>query len=347
MSVEEREPVAYRGAEAPAGAEAHGEPAPSPQPGMTHGGPAGHGLPPIAYPFFAVLFGGALVWAFSRILLAISDRTITIGGLHIEGKAATAAIALLTALNVLIGAALVAYGSRVRRRPASFPLLLGAGVLLIAGGVTAMSLGTPPSETKVQTVNLVAQGIAFQQKTLTFTAGAQVAVVFDNKDAGIQHNFVLFNGKNASAPQLFSGTVITGPSVTRYTLAAPPPGTYFFHCEIHPIQMTGTVTVSAAAAGGPAGALQLTGKNRTYSPTTLSAKAGSQVTVHLTNSDPAIQHNFVLFDGKDATAPALFTGPPVTGPGSIDYTFTAPGAGTYFFHCQFHPTTMKGTLTVS
>src|SRR2546427_3012085 len=93
-------------------------------------------LPPIAYPFLAVLFGGALVWSFSRILLAVSDYTIKIGGLHISGKAATAAIALLMALNVLIGAALVAYGGRVRPRPASYPLLLAAGVPLVAGALT-------------------------------------------------------------------------------------------------------------------------------------------------------------------------------------------------------------------
>ena len=128
-------------------------------------------LPPIAYPILAVLFGGALVWSFSRILLAVSDYTIEIGSVHIEGKAATAAIALLMALNVLIGAALVAYGGRVRRRPASYPLLLGAGVILIAGGITATTLGAPPAEAKVQTVNLVAQGTAFQQKTLTFATG--------------------------------------------------------------------------------------------------------------------------------------------------------------------------------
>jgi plastocyanin len=314
-----------------------------------HGGAERHGVPPIAYPFFAVLFGGVLVWAFSQILLAISDRTISIGSLHIAGKWATAAIALLMALNVLVGAALVAYGGRVRSRPASYPLLLGAGVLVIAGGVTAITLGKPPSEVPGQTVNLAAQGIAFQEKTLAFTAGDRVTVVFDNKDAGIQHNFVLFNGRNASAPQLFRGDVITGPGVIRYTITAPPPGTYFFHCEIHPVQMTGTVTVTSAPAGGagPPGALQLTGKNRTYSPTTLSAKSGSQVTIHFTNSDPTIQHNFVLFNGRTATAPVLFTGPPVTGPGSIDYTFSAPPPGTYFFHCQFHPTTMQGTLTVT
>ena len=306
-------------------------------------------LPPIAYPILAVLFGGALVWSFSRILLAVSDYTIKIGSVHIEGKAATAAIALLMALNVLIGAALVAYGGRVRRRPASYPLLLGAGVILIAGGITATTLGAPPAEAKVQTVNLVAQGTAFQQKTLTFATGGQVTVVFDNKDAGVQHNFVLFNGQNANAPALFTGQVITGPNVARYTFTAPPPGTYVFHCEIHPLQMTGPATVTAAPAGGGAtpGGLQLTGKNLAFTPTTLSAKSGSQITIHFTNSDPSVPHNVVVFNGKDATSPPLFTGQAVTGPASIDYTFTAPPPGTYFFHCQFHPTTMKGTLTVT
>jgi len=56
--------------------------------------------------------------------------------------------------------------------------------------------------------------------------------------------------------------------------------------------------------------------------------------------------NVVVFDGKDATAPTLFTGQAVTGPASVDYTFPAPPPGTYFFHCQFHPTTMKGTLVI-
>jgi plastocyanin len=200
----------------------------------------------------------------------------------------------------------------------------------------------------VQTVNLVAQGIAFQPKTLTFAAGTSVAVVFDNKDAGTQHNFVLFNGRTATAPQLFRGQVITGPSVTRYTFTAPPPGTYFFHCEIHPTQMTGTATVMpAAAGGGPPGALQLTGKVVGFTPTTLTANAGAQVTIHFTNPEAAVQHNVVVFNGPDANAQALFTGPAVTGPGSIDYTLTAPPPGTYFFHCQYHPLTMKGILTVT
>src|SRR5205823_9897940 len=90
--------------------------------------PAHGGLPPILYPLLAIVFGGILVWSFSRILLSVSKRD-------------AAAIALLMALNILIGAALVAYGPRVRRRSAAFPLLVGAGIVVIAAGSLAFTFG--------------------------------------------------------------------------------------------------------------------------------------------------------------------------------------------------------------
>jgi plastocyanin len=292
-------------------------------------------LPPIAYPVLGVVFGGVLVWSFSRILLAVDKKQ-------------AAAIALLMALNILIGAALVAYGRRVRRRPASYPLLMGAGGLVIAAGILALNLGGPveTAQANVQHVTLVAEGVKFVQTKLSFQAGATVALAFDNKDSGVQHNFVLFNGANASAPQLFSGTVITGPSSTTYRFTAPPPGTYFFHCEIHPTQMTGTATV-APGQGGPGAALNLLGKGLKFAPTSLTAPQGApQITIGFKNQDTGVPHNVVVFNGADASAPQLFRGDPVTGPGAVEYTFATPPPGRYFFHCEFHPTTMTGILTV-
>jgi plastocyanin len=118
--------------------------------------------------------------------------------------------------------------------------------------------------------------------------------------------------------------------------------------------MTGTVTVAAASSGGQAtggtsgaGALQLTAKSLAFSPGSLTAPAGGgQITVHFDNQDPQVPHNLVVFNGRDASSPILFRGPPLTGPGSVDYRFAAPPPGTYFFDCEFHPTTMTGTLTV-
>jgi len=191
-------------------------------------------LPPIFYPLLAVLFGGILVWSFSRILLTVN-------------KTAAAAIALLTALNILIGAALVAYGPRVRRRSAAFPLVAGAAVALVAAGILAFTFGDRPPEkataTKAQTVSLTAQSLKFLEANLSVAAGGEVNVQFTNKDSGVPHNFVLFKGASATGPMLFRGSAVTGPGSTRYTFAAPSPGSYFFHCEFHPTQMTGTLTI--------------------------------------------------------------------------------------------------------
>ena len=55
---------------------------------------------------------------------------------------------------------------------------------------------------------------------------------------------------------------------------------------------------------------------------------------------------FTADPSTDPNAKQIFSGSPVTGPGSADYTFKAPPAGQYFFHCEFHPDTMKGTVTV-
>ena len=87
MSVDERDPVSTGQGGPPVGAEERGGPPQVDLP-RTGEGRAGSGFPPLGYPILALLFAGALVWAFSRILLAIADHTIKIGGLHIEGKAA-------------------------------------------------------------------------------------------------------------------------------------------------------------------------------------------------------------------------------------------------------------------
>jgi plastocyanin len=302
---------------------------------------SGPRFPGFAYPLIAVVFGGVLVWSFSRILLAVD-------------KNQAAAIALLMALNLLIGAALIAYGRRVRRRPASFPVLLVAALALIAGGtVTAVAFGDHGPEKAggetptTQPVALEAKGIKFVQTELTLTAGAEIKMTFKNEDAGTQHNFALFNGADASAPVIFQGAATTGPETITYTFKAPPkPGSYYFHCDFHPGPMTGTAKV-VAGGGRPSGAPKEEAKGIKFlEPKLTLTPSGGNVTIHFVNSDAGTPHNIAVFDGADATAPVLFRGDLITGPASADYSFKAPPPGTYFFHCDVHPT-MTGTLTLS
>jgi len=61
-----------------------------------------------------------------------------------------------------------------------------------------------------------------------------------------------------------------------------------------------------------------------------------------------VPHDWALFANSAATSPiGGATSPTPVSPGSSQkYSLTALKAGTYFYHCDFHQTTMTGTLVV-
>ena len=80
--------------------------------------------------------------------------------------------------------------------------------------------------------------------TITVPAGATVTVMFDNRDAGIPHNFSVYTDRNMTQ-SIFVGQIISGPATINYTFTAPTtPGTYFFVCDVHPATMTGDFVVT-------------------------------------------------------------------------------------------------------
>ena len=92
------------------------------------------------------------------------------------------------------------------------------------------------------TVDLVARDTSFDTGEITLTAGAQTTVHFDNQDEGLPHNFAIYEDESAETP-IFQGDIVEGPNTTDYTFTAPDAGTYFFRCDVHPTQMSGTVVV--------------------------------------------------------------------------------------------------------
>jgi plastocyanin len=74
---------------------------------------------------------------------------------------------------------------------------------------------------------------------------------------------------------------------------------------------------------------------------------GARVTIEFDNQDPGVPHNVSVYRTPEAKE-TIFRGEIITGPAKTKYTFKAPNeAGTYFFRCDVHPTTMTGDFIVS
>jgi plastocyanin len=95
---------------------------------------------------------------------------------------------------------------------------------------------------------------------------------------------------------------------------------------------------TAAAGGGTENELKLVAQGFKFDKTSLDLKAGSSYTVEVDNQDSA-EHNFT-FEAANADQD-------VEANEDATVTFTAPAAGSYEFHCEYHPGTMKGTVTVA
>lgn len=89
------------------------------------------------------------------------------------------------------------------------------------------------------------QPLAFTENVLTAPASTRVRLEYLN-DSNVPHNITLFQGPDASAPRIASTDLGTGPAdlqVVEFTTPAEP-GSYFFHCDVHPTLMTGTFEVT-------------------------------------------------------------------------------------------------------
>ena len=106
---------------------------------------------------------------------------------------------------------------------------------------TPTAAATPAAN--AQTLTVVGENIAFDKTTLSANASAPITIDFDNKDDGVDHNIHFFKGADASGASVGATDVAAGPVKQTLNLGTLAPGTYYYHCDVHPDAMTGTLTV--------------------------------------------------------------------------------------------------------
>jgi plastocyanin len=111
-----------------------------------------------------------------------------------------------------------------------------------------------------------------------------------------------------------------------------------------PTEPAETSTQAPDQTPGAGATLSLVGINSTFDKETLEAPAGP-VTIEFDNRDGGVVHNVHFFRGDSARGESV--GETDLEPGPVKQTLTMTlESGDYYYQCDVHPTTMKGTLRV-
>ena len=206
---------------------------------------------PLGVPLAIFAAVAAVVFLFSRILLNV-PRQVAV------------AVALMTALNILVTCAVLAL-----RRIQGFTALLLLAVIavpIVLGGAAAakvIKIKEPHAAAGAQAgaggatqggatqggggaiasgpISLSAVNIAFNKSSLDIAANTPTKVNFRNADTQ-PHNFHVFQGPPGFNPPAQPPIADPGASAS-YDIPPLPAGAYQFRCDLHPGSMLGKLTV--------------------------------------------------------------------------------------------------------
>lgn len=192
---------------------------------------------PVAIPLGALAFIGLIAIGFSRVLLSVP-------------REAAAAIALVTALNVLGACAFVATRERVSgpmlaelAAVVAYPVIIGLAIAqFVATSEATEQGGGGPAPAPLE---VTAEGVQFSARSISLEAGKPGHLTFENKDS-VEHNLAIYETKAGAAAQknaLFDFDPFAGPDAEELEISPLEKGEYVFICDVHPTQMRGEVVV--------------------------------------------------------------------------------------------------------
>ena len=113
----------------------------------------------------------------------------------------------------------------------------------MGGGEHADHGGNPTSTCSPSgtTLSITASGTKFDKDCLAAPANQAFTINYDNKDQ-LPHSLAILESHSATEA-MFKADVFRGPAVKTLNVNPLRPGTYAFHCEVHPGQMSGTFIV--------------------------------------------------------------------------------------------------------
>lgn len=111
-------------------------------------------------------------------------------------------------------------------------------------GMADMAPTTDPTTCAPQgnALAITAEGTAFNVGCLAAPAGQAFTIAMENKDS-VAHSLAIL-ASHEGEDVLLRGDIFQGPKSTTYEVSALSPGTYAFHCEVHPATMKGTFVVA-------------------------------------------------------------------------------------------------------
>jgi plastocyanin len=200
-------------------------------------------LLPLLIPVGAAAAIFLLIFSTSRILIyALETETYS----HDTGKYVATAIAIIGAVFILGVCTLLAQGPRLNPRaiysftalPAS--IIIAFGLWLAVRPHEGEGHATEPAAVVTSAIETATDN-KFSQTAIAVPAGQEVTVTLENRGQAL-HNWRVKGVASADGKEIKTQLIGGGKTETLvFTIAAP--GNYEFDCEVHPVEMKGTLTV--------------------------------------------------------------------------------------------------------